>query len=146
MKTVTVSKAELLAKLKTNLAAHTADYAEASARFREGLLAELDVRRKKIAEELDRIQQTFSQPDAKPVLPVADHGLLYFGNLAVPASHVADYQRAIEMLEMSVNDEVTLDASEFRQFVRDEWSWKEEYNTVSAMSKKRVISYGEKMF
>ncbi len=35
--------------------------------------------------------------------------------------------------EMDVNENVTLDANEFSNYVMDDWSWKEQFNTSNSL-------------
>jgi hypothetical protein len=51
---------------------------------------------------------------------------LQFG-LMPPADHTESYNTTIQMLEWHTGDEVTLSATEFRNFVMDEWDWAEHF-------------------
>ncbi len=42
----------------------------------------------------------------------------------MPDNHTGDYDRVLEMLEMSVDEIQTMDMPTFRQYVLDDWSWK----------------------
>ncbi len=42
----------------------------------------------------------------------------------LPESHVGEYNRAIKMVEMSVDDVIELDQHQFDQLVLDNWNWK----------------------
>lgn len=42
----------------------------------------------------------------------------------LPEDHTVDYDRVLEMLEMSVDEHQTMDIPTFRQYVLDDWSWK----------------------
>jgi hypothetical protein len=54
--------------------------------------------------------------DAKAGLPIRRSV-----TLTEPSNHVKDYDRVITMLEMSVDDTVTLDAQDFDRYVMDNW-------------------------
>lgn len=41
-----------------------------------------------------------------------------------PVSHVNEYDQAIGMFSMCVNEEIKLDSDAFNTFCRDEWGWK----------------------
>jgi hypothetical protein len=43
--------------------------------------------------------------------------------LTEPSNQVKDYDRVITMLEMSVDDTITLDAQAFDRYVMDNWDW-----------------------
>ena len=45
--------------------------------------------------------------------------------LQVPEDHTREYDALLEMLEMSVDQQITLTWSEFRKYVMDDWEWKE---------------------
>lgn len=52
-----------------------------------------------------------------------------------PPDHTSDYDRALRMLDLSVDDVIELDERQFDQLVRDEWDWKEMFKTVAASYK-----------
>lgn len=58
-------------------------------------------------------------------------------DLAVPQSHEDDYSRVILMVELSSQEEFHLTEQEFRQYIMDEWYWREAWlqDTVSYSSK-----------
>jgi hypothetical protein len=45
-------------------------------------------------------------------------------NLEYPVSHVDDYDKVLQMLEYSVDDEIVLDQGEFSAYVRNQWAWR----------------------
>lgn len=49
-----------------------------------------------------------------------------------PESYVDTYDRAIRMLELSVDLEITLTSTDFNQIVMDEWSWKQSFALSNA--------------
>lgn len=53
-------------------------------------------------------------------------------NLPKPVSHVKEYDRLIEMMEFTKDEELELDSQSFNQYVRDEWAWSQEFKTMSA--------------
>lgn len=60
--------------------------------------------------------------------------------LVPPEDHTSDYEAAIKALELSVDDEIHLDAQEFRQYVMNEWDWFENVtasNTLYASNVRR---------
>ena len=50
-------------------------------------------------------------------------------NLPRPSDHTNDYDCVIDMLEMSVDDVLEIENSLFRQYVRDDWSWTQDFLT-----------------
>jgi len=102
MNTVKVKRQELLTKVRTNRDAHRELFLKAQANYRKFLI-----------EELDRMLA-----DAKANRPVRRSI-----NLVEPRDHTSDYDRTIMMLEMSVDDTIILNVTEFDQYVRDVWAW-----------------------
>jgi len=49
-----------------------------------------------------------------------------------PMNQTPEYDQAIRMLEMSVEDEVELTAGEFSQFVMDRWHWKQQFSATNS--------------
>lgn len=106
MKDIKVKKAHLLEKLKANRDEHRKIFLEA-----------LDGYRKKCIELLDA------------ELAKAKNGKqfhMYF-SLTQPVDQTKDYDRAIKMLEMSVEDEVSLSELDFSNYVLDDWQWKRNF-------------------
>ena len=111
MNLIKVNKSELLAKLKVNRDEHKDTFREAWIGYREDVIKEL-------------------KQHLKAVKAGADiESLISFDT---PESHINDYETIIEMLTMSVDDEVYLTRSEFKQYIRDEWSWKNTFVMNSA--------------
>jgi hypothetical protein len=48
-------------------------------------------------------------------------------SLVQPADHTADYDRAIQMLELSVDDVITLTTADFANLVQDQWMWTQQW-------------------
>jgi hypothetical protein len=44
-------------------------------------------------------------------------------SLTEPSDHTKDYDRVVAMLEMSVEETITLDAQDFDRCVMDNWDW-----------------------
>jgi len=51
---------------------------------------------------------------------------------AAPEDHTKDYDRVLQMLEMSVDDEIDLLSNEFECYVQDDWGWKERWSTSNS--------------
>ena len=52
--------------------------------------------------------------------------------LTVPVDYRSAYDTAIAMLEWSTDENITLAADEFRQFVQDQWDWKDGFISSNA--------------
>lgn len=106
MQTVKVKKHELLTALKTNKENHLKIFTEAQIGYRTRVIEELDALLAK-ARRGDRIPAYWTLPS--------------------PVNQTPEYERAILMLEMSVDDEVTLTAQEFQCYVMDRWAWRQKF-------------------
>lgn len=62
-------------------------------------------------------------------------------NILAPEDHTDEYDKAIGMLEMSVDDTVLITHDEYRQYVLDEWFWKDRNLRALASSRTAKASY-----
>lgn len=100
MNQVTVARVELLKVLKENREKHVKIYEDAL----EGVRVEY---KKLLEKELKKLE------DGKEVKSSV--------SVSMPRNHEEEYTEVIEMLEMSVEDEVTLSKHEFQNYVQDKW-------------------------
>ena len=105
MKT-TVSRSDLLDKLRENRALHADIVKEA----RNGYIASA---KRELESRLNALSS------GKVV------SLLF--RLEVPQDHTETYNTAIEMMEWSQEETVALTAEEFTNLVRDKWAWTEQF-------------------
>lgn len=49
-----------------------------------------------------------------------------------PKDHTKDYDRLLAMLDMSVDEEITLSATAFAQYIEDDWAWKADWIAINA--------------
>lgn len=105
MKTVKVSKDELIKKITENRDSHKKLLEEALEGYQKLAVKKLEskIRAVKAGKKVRSI--TFD----------------------IPQDYSKDYDRALKMLEMSVDKEIELDQNEFRQYVMDEWGWKQQF-------------------
>ncbi len=117
MNAITVDKAALLTKLRENREKHRAIFLEAQEGYRIAAIAELD---KMLAEAKagKKIRRTVT--------------------LVEPMDQTSDYDRAISMLEMSVDDKITLEEHDFQSFVQDQWRWKKQWSTSNSLYSKSL--------
>lgn len=54
---------------------------------------------------------------------------------SAPVSYANEYDRAIRMLELSVEDTIELEEDIFNQLVLDEWNWKHSFVASATMYK-----------
>lgn len=102
MNIVAVKKEELLGYLRDNRILHMAIYNDALEGYREEAI--------KLLEK--------SLEDAKNGGEI----VIQF-KLNKPISYLKEYDKAILMMKMSVDDVITLSDQEFSQYIMDEWSW-----------------------
>ena len=48
-----------------------------------------------------------------------------------PESHIADYKRTISILQMTVDEEITVSSFEFDQMFNDNWEWKPQWAALN---------------
>lgn len=107
MNEVKVGRIELVAKLEDNRAKHREIFLDAQEGYREQAIIELD---SMLAE-------------AKAGKKIRRAVLL-----TEPMDQTSDYDRAIAMLKMSVDEHISLSESDFACYVMDEWSWKRQFH------------------
>lgn len=112
MGTVTVKKDELLEIVRKNREAHRKIFLEAVDGFR--------------AKAVEMLEQRLT--DAK-----AGRRINIRISLPTPVDQTREYDRAIKMLEMSVDGQVQLTQTEFAQYVMDDWSWKKQFSATNKM-------------
>lgn len=110
MRTVRISKGDLVSTLIINRNAHETEYKKAV----EGYC----VKMVEFLKEKVSILATGNPVDVS----ISDFP---------PESHADDYNRALKMLEMSVDETIELTESEFRQLVEDNWSWQANFKAAS---------------
>lgn len=103
MKQVRILTTKLKDALSLNREAHRAEYQKAV----EGWARE--------AAQLLRGDLDMLETGARRKLTVID---------PMPKDHIRDYDRVLQMLDMSEDASQTLDEETFRQYVMDDWSWK----------------------
>lgn len=122
MKTVKVEKANLLGIIRSNRATHRGLFLEAQEKYREVAIDLLDSQLRK----------------ARNGSPFE---LRQFVSLEEPVDHTRDYDLSIQMLEMSVDDQIVLSADEFKNYVQDVWNWTRSWGA----SNLRYVSNSSKM-
>lgn len=109
---VTVTKSDLLAKLKAGLEKHQTEFKKADTGYKEAAVDFLE-------SALERAK-------------TGDLSDIHF-RLSAPSNNAKDFDRAIAMIEMSVQDQVELDEKTFKQWVLGEWDWSGNFE-ASAMA------------
>jgi hypothetical protein len=111
VKSVRVNKEELIERLKENRRNHRKLFLKAQKRYRKTVIAELD-KRLKAARENGVIDLGFFLPE--------------------PKDFTQEYTNAIQALEWSLDDEVTLDEREFNRLVLNQWEWAQQFAASTA--------------
>lgn len=116
MNSVKMNRLELLKIVKENATKHVADYDEAVADYKVGVL--------KVAKANLKIANT------------GDLEKFVFNKMPpAPVNYADNYSRAIRMLELSVEDVIDVEEHVFNQLVLDEWGWKQQFVAQSALYK-----------
>lgn len=128
MKTVTVKNTVLMDRLRDNMAEHVKQYEEACRDYKTDALKAID-------DAVAKLRRQFEDLEDGELVSLA---AVRF-ELPYPESHEEDYLQAIEMLNMSVEDNTTLSHEEFRNYVLDKWDWKDRFDaTRMSYSSKRL--------
>ena len=117
MESVKINRKQLLAIIVENRAKHVSEYNESVEDYKAGVV-KLAKENLKLANsgELEKIARIKAAPQA-------------------PVSYEDNYNRAIRMLELSVDDVIELQEHDFGQLVLDEWAWKRTFTAMSASYK-----------
>lgn len=102
----TVDKAKLIEVLTANLTKHKQIVAEAKEGYRKKAIAALE-ERLKLFQEGKVVSLGFQ--------------------LRAPLDYTEVYQNSLDMLQWNTADKVELEADEFRQLVRDQWDWTDDF-------------------
>lgn len=108
MENIRVSKQELLTIVKQNREKHKAEYLESIKAYRVKAADLLNQELEKIVNG-EKFQIRF--------------------DLVKPESHEKEYDLAIKMLEMSVDNVIEISEQEFNELINDEWNWKYSFKT-----------------
>ena len=112
MEKVEVNKKALLKVLRANRTGHRKIMTKAQEGYRAAVIRELDAMLKEARD---------------------GRSIRVFVNLVQPMDQTADYDRAIQMLEMSVAKTVLLSETDFNSYVLDNWAWKNNFTTTNAV-------------
>ena len=109
---ITIKVVQLLEKLKENKAHHNENFEKAVKKYRERVIKSLEA-----------------------ALNAARLGKEYRTHFALvrPENMLDEYNTIISMLEMSVDEVITLNKREYENFVLDKWDWSDRFtsNTLS---------------
>ena len=117
MRSVKVEKLELLGIVRDNKKKHVKEFDEAVKDYKKAAL--------KVAKEHVDLAKTGDLDQIAKIRAMPQR----------PTSYEKDYDRAIRMLELSVEDTIELEEDIFNQLVLDEWTWKNAFTASSALYK-----------
>ena len=106
-KTFKFNKSEILAKLKANLEKHKSEFKELVEKNNLLMFKELE-------NVLAQSKNGTEYPDFTKFEAVRK---------VKPEDHTTDYLQMISILEMAVEEQLTLTAAEFDCYVNDNWDW-----------------------
>jgi hypothetical protein len=108
---IKANKADLIAQIQKNRDAHREVFLKAHKAYGEALDKALEAR-------LSAHRR-------------GEHITLYF-DLPEPEDHTKDYDVVLGMLNLSVDDQLVITDDQYRQFMLDDWGWKQVFEgTVS---------------
>lgn len=111
--TVKVEKGDLLARLKDNRQQHEQAFLTAYEGYTQTLIEELE----------GKLAQVKAGKTPKDRVYI---------NAVRPENHTDDYDDAIDMLEMADDKVIEMTQSQFRQYARDDWGWKQQWTTSNS--------------
>jgi hypothetical protein len=110
MDKIKVSKQELLEKIIVNRNNHREKFLRAQEGYRKEVIEELDIMLTD-ARNGKNIRRSVELPE--------------------PQDHTDDYNRVVQMLKMSQEAIIEIDARQFEMYVRDNWGWKEIFHETN---------------
>jgi hypothetical protein len=117
MEHIKVNKLELISTLEQNRTKHRQIFEEACVGYQKAVIKELESQLKRAKEGIRR-SMVISIP--------------------APVDQTKEYDRAIAMLKMSVDNEVMLSERDFQCYVLDDWEWKQKFLTASRVYSRRA--------
>ena len=117
MNAIKMNRLELLTLVQANKIKHIADFNESVEDYK-ALVLQFSTANLKLAKtaNLDEFKKIKSLPSS-------------------PTSYEVSYNRAIRMLELSVDEIIEVEEDVFNQLVLDEWSWKRSFMVANSTYK-----------
>lgn len=107
MRTVNIKRERLLEKLTHNRDRHNVRYEEAYEAYK--------------SKAIEALGLAFHNAHGNGIIRTNLH-------FVVPQNHIHEYDKIIQMVEMSVDHVLELDDREFDQYVMDNWEWVSTFN------------------
>lgn len=121
-------RSKLLESVRDNRDKHQREYKEAVDGYRDEVIEQLKKKINLYQTELARWKSAETVIEIDPYVSLG---------LRKPEQYLKDYDRVIKMLDMSHEDEIELNHQEFAQYVMDDWAWKEQFSTTTALYNKK---------
>ncbi len=102
-------------KLLENKNKHIEEFNRAKIDYRDAIQVSLESNLKKLKKNQLDISKYFS---------VVFHA---------PISHENDYQIVLDMLDLCLDEYLELDHNEFRNYIQDNWDWKQNFTTQNSL-------------
>ena len=112
MENIKVDKAKLIATLEENRAKHRKIFEEACDGYQKAVIKELEAQLSRAKAGIRRSIQI---------------------SILAPVDQTKEYDRAIAMLKMSVDDQALLSERDFQCYVLDDWDWKQKFLAANRM-------------
>lgn len=119
MRSTVMAKAKLIEKVEKARTAHQTELTKARVNWKKTVLKEVGAVATR-AESFDPETGRFSKGKR-----VFAHGPLMLD--PPPQDMTGKYDRVLRQLKLDVRDEIELDEREYRQFVENDWSWRQEW-------------------
>lgn len=130
MHQVTLDKMQLLEIVRKNRGQHVAEFNDSY----KGWLHQAEEKARDILTNIGSAKERYAQSGT------ADFRTPTFRELEEPESFANEYDRAMKMLELSVDGQIVLTRDEFANLVLDEWRWTESFKSkVAVYSRRRVL-------
>ena len=117
MRSVKINKKELLVIVRANKEKHVKEYNESVVDYKAAAI--------KVASEHVELAKTGELAKIARIKAMP----------AAPVSYEKEYDRAIRMLELSVEKEIEIEDDVFNQLVLDEWAWKHQFVASASLYK-----------
>jgi hypothetical protein len=112
---------DLLKRIEDNRGKHEEEYNKAM----EGYYIEVEEQFIELVKDVKKARKRAAAKEEK-------FDANFYIHAVQPTNHLDDYDRVIDMLKLTQDEEIELDEQQFGQYVRDEWSWKQNFTTTNS--------------
>jgi len=119
LKTVKVKRERLKEQLATNKESHQRAYEEAMSGYAK--------KRGELALTLAKAAQAFADEQTDSRETALSEAFQKVSYQDKPENHTREYERAIQLADWEVADEIELSVHDFNCYILDEWSWRDAF-------------------